>query len=369
MTSKVKKRGLRICVEHQPLTWIFAVAGLAVTPVLGRNVPAMDKANAGNWRYTASYGWNYRSARAIAIALGGLALPMPPWFRAVVARCLLTRTALHADAQGIWGSAGPLRAGAAGPCPCPWKEVTNVVVWNYDHLRIIGLARRGDAVFGGPAVRALVSNPSQQPDRTRRRTLRRHPAYPAFIAPDGSPYDAGNVVTANGWCVDIARLQATVRHFAPHARFVDLSGISAAPESGGPFEFAFEVLGGLTELIGWRRLGWLLGVAASAAVLAASAADLGTSSRAPIGVAVGALAVALFIWRAVAVRRRRRRVAHPETWLESGREDAEHSLLAEVRRGRLAAWTLRVSSLVGWRGRQGTGTAARRSPYAIRRGR
>jgi hypothetical protein len=106
----------------------------------------------------------------------------------------------------------------------------------------------------------------------------------------------------------------------PHARFIDLSGVSAAPDSDVPFGFALEILAGLTELIGWRRLGWLLGVAAS-----------------------------------VAVRRRRRRSRHPETWLESGREDAESSPLTRLRRSRLAAWTLRVSSLTGRRGRQGSG--------------
>jgi hypothetical protein len=34
--------------------------------------------------------------------------------------------------------------------------------------------------------------------------------------------------------------------------------------------------------------------------------------------------------------------AHPETWLESGREDAEGSPLRRLRRGWLAAWTLRI---------------------------
>jgi hypothetical protein len=76
-------------------------------------------------------------------------------------------------------------------------------------------------------------------------------------------------------------------------------------------------------------------------VLAVAAANLGTRSPAPIGVAVGALALAVFGWRAAVVRRRRRRDAHPETWLESGREDAERSRLTGLRRGRLAAWTLR----------------------------
>ena len=102
----------------------------------------MDNADAGGWCYTARYGWNWRSARAISSALGSLALPMPPWFRAVVARSLLTRTALHADAQGICGSVGPLSPGLADPCP--WKDVTNIVVWDYGYLRIIGLARRAD---------------------------------------------------------------------------------------------------------------------------------------------------------------------------------------------------------------------------------
>jgi hypothetical protein len=48
-------------------------------------------------------------------------------------------------------------------------------------------------------------------------------------------------------------------------------------------------------------------------VLAVAAANLGTRSPAPIGVAVGALALAVFGWRAAVVRRRRRRDAHPET--------------------------------------------------------
>ena len=112
----------------------------------------MGNAKAGGWRYTARYGWNWRSARAISGALSAFALPTPPWFRAVVARCLLTRTALQADAEGIWGSAGPRPAGPGGRCPCAWKDITDVVVWDYHHLRIIGLARRGDTIGGGPAV-------------------------------------------------------------------------------------------------------------------------------------------------------------------------------------------------------------------------
>jgi hypothetical protein len=301
----------------------------------------MGNANAGGWRYTARYGWNWRTARAVGGALGSLALPTPPWFRAVVARCLLTRTALHVDADGIWGSAAAASAGPGGPRPTPWKDVTDIVVWDYNHLRIIGLIRRGDAFGGGPAARALASSAPVQSRRPRRRALRRHPSYTAFIAPDGSPYDAGNVVTPNGWCVDTARLRETARHFAPHARFTDLSGVSVGPEAGGPFGFAIEMLAGLAELIGWRRFGWLLGVAAAVAVLALAAASLGTQSLAPIGVAVGALALAAFTGRAVAVRRRRRRFAHPEAWLESAREDAEGSRLSGLRRGRLGAWTLR----------------------------
>jgi hypothetical protein len=327
----------------------------------------MGNAQAGAWRYTARYGWNWRSARAISRATGSLALPMPPWLRTVVGRSLLTRTALHADAQGIWGSAVPLSAGPEGPCP--WKDVAEIVVWDYDHLRIIGLARRGDTVGAGPAARAVASRAPEHSYPARRRAFRRHPSYPAFIAPDGSPYDIGNVVTTNGWCVDTARLQATVRHFAPRAQFVNLSGLSAGPDSGGPLEFAVEVVAGLLELIGWRRLGWLLGAAASAAVLAVAAANLGTQSHAPIGVTVGALALALFLWRAAAVRRRRRRAAHPEAWLDSGREDAERSPLAGLRRGRLAAWTLRVGPLAWWLGRPGSGAFRRRSPYGMRRGR
>jgi hypothetical protein len=300
----------------------------------------MGNGNAGGWRYTARYDWNWRSARAMSGALASLALPMPPWFRAIVARCLLSRTALHADGEGIWGSGSVIQAGA-DPRPYPWKDITDVVVWDYHHLRIIGLARRGDALGGGPAARALASRAPLQSRPQRRRTVLRHPSSAAFIAGDGSPYGAANVLTANGWCVDKARLQAAVRHFAPHARFVDLSGVSVGPESGGPFGFVFEFVAGLTELVGWRRLGWLLGVGAATAVLAASAANLGSDSDAPIGVTVSALALVGLGWRAVAVRRRRRRFAHPEAWLESGREDAGGSPLNRFRRGRLAAWTLR----------------------------
>jgi hypothetical protein len=296
----------------------------------------MGNANPNGWRYTARYGWNWRSARALGGALGSLTLPTPPWFRAVATRCLLTRIALHADADGIWGSAGPPPAGAAAPCP--WKDVTDIVVWDYNHLRIVGLAHRGDTIGGGPAARALASRAPAQSRPPRRRAQLRHPSYAAFIAPDGSPYDAAYVVTANGWCVDTARLQVTVRHFAPHARFVNLSGVSFVPEyRRAPFETVFEFVAGVIEVIGGRRLGWLLGTAAAAAVLALAAANLGT----PIGVAVGAVALAAFLWRAVAVRRRRHRAEHPEAWLESGREDAEGSRLARLRRGRLAVWTLR----------------------------
>ena len=201
----------------------------------------MGNANAGGWRYTARYGWNWRSARAISSALGSLALPMPPWFRMVVARCLLTRTALHADAQGIWGSAGPLSAGRGRPVP---------VAGRHGHRRL-GVRppedhrdrppRRYRRHRSGGQCAGVPPPPRQSPP-TRRAAFRRHPSYPAFIGPDGSPYDVGNVVTTNGWCVDTPRLQATVRHFAPRARFTDLSGLSVAPDSGGPFGFAFEVL-------------------------------------------------------------------------------------------------------------------------------
>jgi len=327
----------------------------------------MGNAKAGEWRYTARYGWDWRSARTIGAALGSLGLPMPPWFRMVVARGLLARTALHADAHGIWGSAVPPPAGPADPYP--WQDVTDIVVWRYNHLRIVGLVRRGDTVGGGPTARAAAPRPPQRARPARRRALRRHPSYPAFIAPDGSPYAAANVLTAHGWCVDTARLQATVRHFAPRVRFVDLSTLSAGADSGGPFEYAIELVDGLTELIGWRRLGWLLGVAAAATVLALSAANLGAQGIAPAGVAAGALALALFAWRAVAGRRRRRRSAHMENWLEAGREDAESSAWARLRRGRLAAWALRVDPFPARRHRPRGGIAARRSPYSTRRGR
>ena len=128
----------------------------------------MGDANAGGWRYTARYEWNWRSVRAIGGALGSLTRPMPPWFRAVVARCLLTRTALHVDAEGIWGSGGAAPAGPGGPRPTPWKDVTDIVVWDYNHLRIIGIARRGDAIGGGPAARALASHAPAQARPPRR---------------------------------------------------------------------------------------------------------------------------------------------------------------------------------------------------------
>jgi hypothetical protein len=315
----------------------------------------VGNAHGGPWHYTARYTWNWRSARAIGKALGGLALPMPPWFRAVVARCLVTRTALHADAHGIWGSAN------ASPDACPWKEVAEVVVWQYDGLRVVGVAHRADALAGnpatvGPGAKPLPSHAPQQP--TRRRTFRRHPSYPAFIAPDGSPYGVGNVLTTNGWCVDVRRLQATVTHFAPRARFVDLSTLNAGEREGGPVE----IIEGLLELIGWRRLGWLLGVAASIAVLAIAATNMTTahSPAAPVGVVVGALALASFTWRAVAVRRHRRHAAHPEAWLDSARETRAGALETRLSRSRLAAWTIRANPLARRRARRPIGRSRRR---------
>jgi hypothetical protein len=288
----------------------------------------MGTVNAGNWGYTAGYGWNWRSARAVSGALASLALPMPAWLRRVVAHCLLTRVALHADAHGIWGSAGPRPAGAGGPCP--WKDVTEVVVWRFDHLKVIGLARRGDAVGVGPAAKPVAPRAARPSAPPRRRSFRRHPSYPAFIAPDGSPYEEANVVTTNGWCVDTAALRATVRHFAPHAGFTDLSSFSVAPDAGGLIATAFEV---------------------------------------PAGLAAGALALVLLTGRSVAVRRRHRRSARPEAWLESGRADAENSPLARLHRGRLAAWALRLSWLTRRPGRPGGRGLGRRSRYAVRRSR
>jgi hypothetical protein len=82
----------------------------------------MDNADAGGWCYTACYGWNWRSARAISSALGSLALPMPAWFRAVVARCLLTRTALHADALFIWRAVAVRRRRRRSRHPETWLD-------------------------------------------------------------------------------------------------------------------------------------------------------------------------------------------------------------------------------------------------------
>ena len=238
----------------------------------------MGNANAGEWRYTARYGWNWRSARAISSALVSLALPMPSWFRAVVARCLLARTALQADA----GHLGKRRVAVGkGGWPVP-------MAGSHGHRRMAvrppedHRARpRGDAVGGGPAARALASRTPQQSRPTRRRAFRRHPSFRRSSHPTDRLVKPGM-----WWRRRLVRrhcpVQATARLVAPHARFVDLSGVSVAPESGGPFGFAFEVLAGVFEVIGWRRLGWLLGVAAST-TLAAAAANLGTLSHAPIG--------------------------------------------------------------------------------------
>ena len=80
--------------------------------------------------------------------------------------------------------------GQLGPIPRRKPEARDRASGEY--------ARRGDAVGGGPAARALASRSPRQSRPARRRAFRRHPSYLAFIAPDGSPYDAANVVTANG---------------------------------------------------------------------------------------------------------------------------------------------------------------------------
>lgn len=245
----------------------------------------------GEWHYAASYGWNGHSAVAIGKSLSSLILPMPFWMRALVVRCLLTRTALRADARGISGSCGPLSAGAADPCP--WSDVTDIVIWEYNYLKIIGIARRRDAadyVTADEATATAVRTPRQSRQSRHKARGQRWPRFPAIMAPDGAPYGAGNVVTTNGWCANADLLVTAARRFAPHVRVVDLSGTlwpqptpglgpGTNPSDGWPFEY----LSSLAELIGWRRLLWALGAALSAFVLIFAGSHLGPALRAAHG--------------------------------------------------------------------------------------
>lgn len=251
----------------------------------------MDNMGGGEWHYTASYGWNRQSAVAIGKSLSSLVLPMPFWMRTLVVRCLLARTALHADAQGISGSCGPLTADAANPCP--WSDVTDIVIWKHNYLKIIGIARRDDAAEYVTADEATATavRTSRQSRRSRRKTHQRpQPRFPAIMAPDGVPYGAGNVLTTNGWCVNADLLVTAARRFAPHVQVVGLSGTlwhqpapDFKPSTNPRDDWPFEYISSLVELIGWRRFLWALGVASSALVLILAGSHLEPALRAAHG--------------------------------------------------------------------------------------
>jgi hypothetical protein len=195
-------------------------------------------------------------------------------------------------AHGISGNCGPLSAGAPGPCP--WSDVTGIVIWEYNYLKIIGITRRGDAAGYGTADEATATT-VRTPRQARRSQHKAHrqqrPRYPAIMAPDGTPNGAANLVTTNGWCVNADLLVAAARRFAPHVQVTDLSGILWPQRTPGPAprirrpsdDLPFEFLFSLIELIGWRRFWWMLGVALSAFLLFAAGSHLGPALRAARG--------------------------------------------------------------------------------------
>jgi hypothetical protein len=306
----------------------------------------MSDAGGDGWQYTASYRSNRQFAAAIGRSVGSLVLPMPSWMRALTVRCLLTRTTLRADARGISGGCGPLSADAAGPCP--WSDVTDIVIWQYNYLRIIGIARRGDSpgyVAADKATGAIVrvappERSLQGGDRTTRRARHKAheklgPPFPEIMAPDGTPCGVGSVLTTNGRSVDLDQLVAATQRFAPHVQVTDLSAAVWPPLVNAPAPgraMPFEYLASWVELIGWRRSWWALGVALSSFVLFSPSTHLGPALR----VAVGGLALLLLIGRALVVRRRRWRTRHAAARLASRHDEAPGLSDASPRRGRFA---------------------------------
>jgi hypothetical protein len=256
----------------------------------------MNNTGGGDWRYTASYGWNRRSAAAFGKSLGSLVLPMPAWLRTLTVRCLLSRTAVRADARGIAGSCGPSPADAADSCA--WSDVTDIVIWEYNYLKIIGIACRGDEtgyVTADETMAAIVRKP-QATEQTQhaghlktsrsRHKAHEQPRFPAIMAPDGTPRGAANLLTTNGLCVDTGLLVAAVRRFAPHVQVVDLSRAVWALPAGTAdqdYQSFFGYFNSLIELIGWRRFLWALGVALSVFVLFSAGSHLGPALRAAHG--------------------------------------------------------------------------------------
>jgi hypothetical protein len=176
---------------------------------------------------------------------------MPGWLRVTATRDILNRTALRADARGIAGSSS-----VTGHCP--WRDITHIVIWQYNYLKIVGVVQRADMELG-----EVASGTTAQPSARKRKQHRGKqqpvspPPYQQIIAPDGVPFGAGNLVTTNGWGVG-------------------------------------EMLKSLH--LPWRRLLWALGVAVSVATIVSA------SDRLKL---VGSLVLLVLVTRWVFVLRRR----------------------------------------------------------------
>lgn len=278
--------------------------------------------------FVVCYDWNWRSAAAIGTSLGSLVLPMPAWMRVLAVRAMLARTALRVDALGITGNCAPPAPEPGGRCP--WGDITYVVIWKFNYLTIVAVARPGDASAGGPSA---GGRGHQAPGKARRSRHKAHrspgarpgpPSFPLLMTPDGLPCGARDVVAATGLDVSASLLAAAIRRFRPSAEVVDLTGhvwlppdFKPAPEDyrqhiGEPVEMA-EYLATLFEImrVPARKLLWALGVALSVYVMIRAGGHLGSAPGTvpgDRGTAVMELAAAglvfvllagrwLFVWR------------------------------------------------------------------------
>jgi len=65
-------------------------------------------------------------------------------------RGMLTRAALRADSRGIAGNCGPLELEPGGRVP--WRDITHILVWKFNYLTIVAVARRNDELAYGSAA-------------------------------------------------------------------------------------------------------------------------------------------------------------------------------------------------------------------------
>lgn len=279
--------------------------------------------------YEVCNGWNWRSAAAIGTSLGSLVLPMPLWMRMLAARGMLTRTALRADSCGIAGNCHPLELQPDGRVP--WHDITHILVWKFNYLTIVAVARRNEPVVAGLAADTSPTS-RERGSRKKQEALKRRQArrksrvqsgtiaepltlsFPLLMTPDGMPSRPDRLITVTGRDVNVGLLTAASHRLAPSVRVVDLTHHAWIPPdldlrpNSYPYSPQVRELTEASEYVKTlfqilhrpvRRLLWALGVALSVRGI--------VSASSPMVVVVSGLAFLLLAGRLAFVWRRRLR--------------------------------------------------------------